>query len=91
MLILTVISDSFAESKMSNTINQTEAIEIANHEFSRNGNKLDQFSVSIDPQPSQERYWMIWYNKNSPFPVPGGKHTVRVDMKTGQATFLKGE
>jgi hypothetical protein len=86
-----MVSSSPAEDEMNNPVGKAEAIELANKEFVRNGNELEKFNVSAELHPSANGYWMIWYDRKGPFAVPGGKHLVRVDAKTGQATFLKGE
>jgi hypothetical protein len=91
LLAMAIMSGSSAEDEMNNPVGKAEAIELANKEFVRNGNELEKFNVSVDLLPSENRYWMIWYDRKGPFAVPGGKHLVRVDAMTGEATFLKGE
>jgi hypothetical protein len=72
-------------------ITQTRAIEIANAEFAGQGNKLGDYDVSIDPTLFEGRYWLVIYDRKGAFPAPGGKHIVRVDIESGDATFLKGQ
>jgi hypothetical protein len=91
LLATATMACSSAEDEMSHPVEKTEAIELANKEFVRNGNELDKYDVSVDLQLGEERYWMVWYDRKGPFRVPGGKHLVRVDARTGEATFLKGE
>jgi hypothetical protein len=91
LLAVAIPPSSSAEDEMNQTIDRAEAIELANKEFVRQGNDLEKFDVSADPRLSEDRYWIVWYDRKGPFRVPGGKHLVRVDTVTGQSTFLKGQ
>lgn len=76
---------------MNETIDQTQAVALANEELSRNGIDVANYDIEIDGKMSQGPHWMIWYERKGPYRMPGGRHAVKIDKNTGQAVFMKGQ
>lgn len=72
-------------------VTRDQAIEAAKKELAKHGHAVSEYDMTVDPESTNEDYWMVWFDKKGPFPVPGGKHCVRVSKKTGQAEFMPGE
>lgn len=68
-----------------------QAIEIASHELARNGYTVSDYSVTVDQEDSNGEYWQLWFDAKGPYPVPGGRHGVRVNKTTREARFMPGE
>ncbi len=72
-------------------VTQEQAIEIAKKELVRHGYAALDYDTSVDSETSGGQYWMIWFDKKGPFPIPGGRHIVRVNKATGHPDFMRGE
>ena len=76
---------------MNHMIAAEQALALASQEFTRQGMDVQTYEIMLDEKLSKGDFWMIWYDKKGPFPIPGGKHLVRVSKATGEAVFMKGE
>jgi hypothetical protein len=72
-------------------VTRDQAIEAAKRELTKHGHAVSDYDITVDPENPTEDYWMIWFDKKGPFPVPGGKHGVRVNKSTGHVEFMPGE
>lgn len=72
-------------------VTRDQAIEIAKIELTKHGRAVSDYGISVEPEDTSGDYWMIWFDRKGPFPVPGGKHAVRVNKITGHAEFMPGE
>lgn len=72
-------------------ITQTQALSIAREEFVRQGLQLADYEVSGEPADTDPDHWIVSFEKKGPFPIPGGRHLVRVGKDSGKAEFLPGE
>jgi hypothetical protein len=72
-------------------VTRDQAIEIAKRELTKQGHAVADYDLSVDPENTDREYWMVWFDRKGPFPVPGGKHAVRVNKVTGEAQFMPGE
>jgi hypothetical protein len=68
-----------------------QAIEIAKQELTAHGFALPDYDITLDAENPDENDWMVWLEKKGAFPVPGGRHAVRVNKTTGAAQFMPGE
>ena len=68
-----------------------QAIEIAKAELTKHGHTVSDYDITVDPENANTEYWVIWFEKKGPFPVPGGRHAVRINKVTGHAEFMPGE
>jgi hypothetical protein len=70
-------------------ISREQAIATAQTELTKHGFAAADYDVTVDADGKTG--WMVWFEKKGPFPVPGGRHAVRVDASTGRAVFMPGE
>ena len=72
-------------------LTEAQAVTAAEAEFAKSGRVVSDYIVTIESYPGDSAAWIVWFNRKGPFPVPGGKHAVRVDKTTGRAVFMPGE
>lgn len=72
-------------------ITETQAIERAEVTFVKAGFQPSDYDVTVTVEPSAAAAWMVWFDKKGPFPIPGGKHLVKVNRETGETRFMPGE
>ena len=72
-------------------VTREQAIEIASHELVRHDYSPSDYDISVDPGDAGGDYWLVWFEMKGAFPVPGGRHGVRVNKISGEAQFMAGE
>lgn len=72
-------------------ISKEEALQIASVEGTKHGLVSSDYAMTTEPDSINKDHWTIWFDKKDSFPLPGGKHSVRVDKKSGEAIFMQGE
>jgi hypothetical protein len=68
-----------------------EAIAAAIKEFTKHGYVAIDYDIKAETNPSDQDEWIVWFDLKSSSPIPGGKHAVLVNKRTGHAEFLPGE
>ena len=71
-------------------ISKSKALELAKQEFVRTGRKIDEYRISVENDSSDSK-WAIWFELKTEYALPGSRHLVTVDKKTGRTLFLQGE
>lgn len=94
--ILILISLTFATCRSpqpgkATMVTKDQALDLARQELTKQGYIATDYDISVDIENSDQEHWMIWCEEKGPFPVPGGRHGVRVNKLTGQSQFLVGE
>src|SRR6266536_732115 len=74
----------------SEIITELKALELAKKEFVRSGRKVEDYRVSVETDSGGQE-WIVWFDRKTEYPVPGGKHAVTVEKATGKAVFMQGE
>lgn len=72
-------------------LTQHEAISVASKELAKRGYVATEYDVKIETYDANENEWIVWFDLRRPLPVPGGKHAVLVDKRTGRTEFMPGE
>jgi len=42
-------------------------------------------------EDTTREYWTIWFDRNGPFPPPGGGGVIEVNKRTGEAKLIPGD
>ena len=80
-----------AQPEKKTMITETQAVELAKAAFTKAGHQVSDYDVSAERDDAVEDRWLVWFELKGPFRIPGGRHHVRVDGKTGQAVFMAGQ
>jgi hypothetical protein len=72
-------------------LTENEAIAAASREFTKHGYVAGDYDIKAETNPSNQEWWTVWFDLKGLSPIPGGKHAVLVNKRTGRAEFLPGE
>ena len=72
-------------------VTKDQAIEIATKELANSDRAPKDYEMTVDPEDTNQDFWMIWFERKGPYPAPGGRHAVRVNKNTGHADLMPGE
>lgn len=74
------------------TESESKALELAKKEFVKTtGRELEDYRVTIETDPNNSEKWIVWFDQDGPYPVPGGDHFVTVEKATGRTEFFFGD
>ena len=91
LFLFTCLLTSCAKPTQSHSVvTESEALGLAKAEFLKTGLHLNEYQISVETD-STGRRWLVWFDKNGSYLMPGGKHMVTVEKATGKAAFMLGE